>query len=178
MPNRLPELLHYVIWRCDPAELGATKLNKICWYADLDAYRRSGSTITGATSYIRLQHGPTPRNVHRCIDRLKYDGQIAVSQHNYHGRPKTMYMSQVMPNINAFSAEEISIIDSVAEIICAKHTASSISQLSHDVLWEEVALGAEIPISAAAIIPGEITADDVAWAEQAIAGFDEHRTAT
>jgi hypothetical protein len=46
--------MHYVIWRSDPSELGATKLYKICWYSDLEAYRTLGSTISGATHYKRL----------------------------------------------------------------------------------------------------------------------------
>ena len=37
MPNRLAELLHYLIWRCDPSKLGATKLNKILFFADFGA---------------------------------------------------------------------------------------------------------------------------------------------
>jgi hypothetical protein len=175
MATRLPQLLHYVIWRCDPSELGATKLNKICWYSDLDAYRSLGRTITGATEYIRLQFGPTPRGVHNVIEQLSYEGKLAVSRQNFYGHPKTMYLSRIKPEIRAFSAEEVAIIDSVAEVICSKHSATSISRLSHDALWEEIELGAPIPIAAAAVIPGEITADDVSWAERAIADFDEHR---
>ena len=175
MVTRLPELLHYVIWRCDPAELGATKLNKICWYSDLDAYRALGHTITGATDYIRLQFGPAPKGVHTAIEQLSNEGRLAVSQQNFYGRPKTMYLSRVKPNISAFSSEEVAIIDSEAELICSKHSAVSISRLSHDVLWEEIELGASIPVAAAAVIPGEITSEDVLWAERAIANFDEHR---
>ena len=175
MPNRLPELLHYVIWRCDPAELGATKLNKICWYSDLDAYRRLGHTVTGATDYIRLQFGPTPKGVHNVIEQLSDDGRIAVSKENFYGRPKTMYLSRVKPDIGTFSSDEIAIVDAITEIICSKHSAASISRISHDALWEEIELGADIPIAAAAVIPGEITADDVSWAERMIADFDANR---
>jgi hypothetical protein len=175
MPNRLPKLLHYVMWRCDPAELGATRLNKICWYSDLDAYRALGHTITGATVYTRRQYGPTPKGVHKVIDKLSHQGRIAVSTENSYGHPKTMYLSRVKPDIAAFSSEEIAIVDAIAEIICSKHSAASISRISHDALWEEIELGADIPISAAAVIPGEITADDVSWAERMIADFDAHR---
>src|SRR5262249_12639015 len=164
MPNRLPELLHYVIWRCDPVELGATKLNKICWYSDLDAYRQFGQTITGSEHYKRLQHGPAPKNVHRVIDALQRAGKIAVSTENYFDRPKTMYIAQTRPDLTAFSPNEVAIIDAVADVICSKHTASSISRLSHDALWKEIEMGADIPVAAAAIIPGEITSDDLDWA--------------
>jgi hypothetical protein len=176
MPNRLPELVHYLIWRCDPAYLGATKLNKICWYSDLDAYRTLGHTITGASDYIRLQFGPTPKGVHNVIEQLSTKGQIAVSKENFYGRPKTMYLSQVKPDIGAFSSEEIAIVDAIAEIICSNHSATSISHISHDALWEEIELGADIPIAAAAVMPGEITADDVSWAERMIGDIDEHRS--
>jgi hypothetical protein len=37
--NRLSDLLHYIIWRCDPAELGATKLRQA---AELTAGLRYG----------------------------------------------------------------------------------------------------------------------------------------
>jgi len=173
MPNRLAELLHYLIWRCDPSKLGATKLNKICWYADLDAYRRTGGTISGAQEYVRLQHGPAPEGVHRTLDALREQGKIAISKQTYQGRPKTMFVSQVLPDVQAFSSIQVSIIDSVAEAICSHHTAASISELSHDALWEEIALGAKIPVAAAAILPGNVTPDDIAWAECAI---DAHRS--
>jgi hypothetical protein len=176
MPNRLPQLLHYVIWRSDPAELGATKLNKICWYSDLDAYRTLGHTVTWATDYIRLQFGPTPKGVHNVIEQLSDQGRIAISKENFYGRPKTMYLSRVKPDIAAFSSEEIAIVDAIAEIICSKHSATSISRISHDALWEEIELGADIPIAAAAVVPGEITADDISWAERMLADSDANRS--
>jgi hypothetical protein len=159
-----------------PCQVGATKLNKICWYSDLDAYRRLGHSITGAADYIRLQFGPTPKGVHNVIDQLSDQGRIAASKVNFYGRPKTMYLSRVKPNIGAFSSEEIAIVDAIAEIICSKHSANSISRISHDALWEEIELGADIPIAAAAVIPGDITADDVSWAERMIADFDANRS--
>jgi hypothetical protein len=33
--RRLVCVTHYVIKRCDPAKLGATKLNKVLWFADV-----------------------------------------------------------------------------------------------------------------------------------------------
>jgi hypothetical protein len=173
MPNeRLADLMHYVIWRSDPSELGATKLYKICWYSDLEAYRMSGNTISGATHYKRLQHGPVPKNASRVIEYLQQSGKIAVSTENYFDRPKTMYMARTRPAISAFTSDEIAIIDHVAEIICSKHTAASISSLSHDGLWAEVEMGAEIPVAAAAVIPGEITAEDLDWATGVVSSLN------
>ncbi len=173
--NRLGDLVHYVIWRCDPSELGATKLNKICWYADLDHYRLTGRTITGADHYKRLQYGPAPKGAHHVLDALKREGKIAIATETYYGKPKTMFMALSRPDLTAFTADEIATVDRIADIICSKHTAASISNISHDALWEEIALGEDIPVAAASVIPGEITADDVEWAEKALAQVDADR---
>jgi Protein of unknown function (DUF4065) len=170
--NRLSDLVHYIIWRCDPAELGATKLNKICWYADLEYYRLTGRTITGADRYKRLQFGPAPKNVHMVIDALEREEKIAVASENYYGKPKTMFMARSRPDLTAFSGDEIATVDQIADVICSKHTAASISNASHDALWQEIELGEDIPIAAASVIPGEITAEDIDWAEKAVAQID------
>jgi hypothetical protein len=174
--NRLPDLLHYVIAICDPSALGATKLNKICWYSDLEAFRLYGRTISGADRYRRMPHGPTPTGAHFILQNLQRDGKIAISEQNYYGRPKTMYMSQRRPNLTAFSAEEIAIVDLIANIICSKHTATSISLASHDALWEEIELGEDIPVAAASVISGEITAEDLDWARQVVSDLDADRS--
>jgi hypothetical protein len=173
--NRLPDLLHYVIAICDPSDLGATKLNKICWYSDLEAFRLYGRTISGADRYRRLQHGPALAGVHFVLRNLQRQGMIAISEQNYYGRPKTMFMSQQRPNLSAFSAEEIAIIDQITNVICSKHTAVSISSISHDALWEEIELGGDIPVAAASVIPGEITAEDLDWAAKAVDELDAGR---
>jgi len=176
MPNdRLADLVHYVIWRSDPARLGATKLAKICWYSDIASQRWLGKTISGATHYKRLQHGPVPKNLHHVIEELQWRGLIAVAKETYFDRPKTMYMAKTFPAIDHFTSHEIAIIDRIAEAICDNHTAVSISQLSHDGLWEEIEIGADIPVAAAAVIPGEITVEDLKWAAGAV---DANRPAT
>jgi hypothetical protein len=166
--DRLADLLHYVIWRSDPAKLGATKLAKICWYSDLESQRMLGKAISHATHYKRLQHGPVPKDLHRVIADLERSGKIAISKATYFGLPKTMYMALTLPAIEHFSSREIAIIDHMAEAICENHTAASISRLSHDDLWEEVEMGDDIPVAAASVIPGEITAEDLEWAAGAV----------
>jgi len=37
-PDRLAAMAHYVIARCAPEELGATKLNKVLWFTDVFHY--------------------------------------------------------------------------------------------------------------------------------------------
>ena len=78
-------------------------------FYDIAHYRRTGRTITGATAYMKLPHGPMPKGVNNVI------------------------------------------VDMVTNMIGHDHTATSISRLSHDALWDETEIGAEISIGAASI---------------------------
>jgi Protein of unknown function (DUF4065) len=167
--NRLAALAHYVIWRCDPADLGDVKLYKILWFADLEHYRRTGRTLTGATAYTKRQYGPVPRGIMEALDTLEHEGKIAIAKENYYGRPKTMFLARSRPDLQEFHGDEIAIVDMMADVICQKHTAASISELTHDALWEETAIGADMSIGAASVISGEITPDDLDWAAKAFA---------
>jgi Antitoxin SocA-like, Panacea domain len=173
--DRLGALTHYVIWKCDPASLGKTKLNKILWFADVLQYRRTGRTITGATTYTKLQHGPVPKGMLGALAALKRDGKVSESTENYYGRPKAMFLSLVRPDLSEFDAEEIATVDMVADVVCHDHTAASISRLTHDALWDESDLGADMSIGAASVVPGEATAEDIAWAVGVFSDSD-HKT--
>jgi hypothetical protein len=170
--NRLADLVHYIIWRSDSSELGATKLNKICWYADLHAYRQTGRTITGADRYKRLQFGPVPKGIHSVLEALEQEGKIARTEETFFGRPKHMFMALTRPNLSAFTTDEIAIVDAIAEFICRNHTATSISLASDDALWEEAELGDDILVAAGAVIPGEATAEDIEWARRVVSGLE------
>jgi Protein of unknown function (DUF4065) len=172
--NRLAALAHYVIWKCDPASLGRTKLNRILWFADVDHYRRTGQTITGATTYTKLQHGPVPKGIVGALEALKHEGKISESTANRYGYPQVMFLSLVRPNLVAFDADEIATVDNVAEVICHKHTATSISKLTHDPLWEETDIGEDMPVGAGSVIPGEATPEDIAWAAGVFASDPDH----
>jgi hypothetical protein len=167
--NRLAALAHYVIWRCNPADLGAVKLYKILWFADLERYRQTGRTITGATAYTKRQYGPVPKGIMQALETLEHEQKIAKGSQNYYGRPKTMFLARSRPDLHPFDAAEIAIVDMIADVICQKHTATSISELTHDALWSEAEIGDDMSIGAASVIAGEITPDDLDWATKAFA---------
>src|ERR1700733_10925348 len=80
-PNerRFAELMLYVSEKCasDP-KFGATKLNKILFYADFLAYAELGNSITGF-EYQKLPHGPAPRRILTVRRRLEQEGALEVS---------------------------------------------------------------------------------------------------
>jgi hypothetical protein len=164
----LARLMHYIIWKChDPTRLGATKLNKVLFYADYLAYVQWGKPIT-EVSYIKRQFGPVPqpKAFLHARDTLQREGKIAVTQDLYYGKPQTQFVALERPELAGFTPDEISLVDGVIEAICTSHTATSISALSHDLVWQAAEIGEEIPLATVfAGRVGELTETDMVWAQ-------------
>lgn len=61
--ERLAELIVYISQKCaNHRKFGATKLNKILFYADFGSFKKYGCSITG-TEYMKLPNGPVPRQL-------------------------------------------------------------------------------------------------------------------
>jgi hypothetical protein len=170
-------LVHYICARCeDPSLLGATKLNKIMWYSDASAFLYLGKSITGAT-YIKRQFGPVPRDIRSSRQRLISSGAIIEREAPYHNYAQIQFIAMRRPDLSAFSADEISLVDQIIEAICRERTASSISARSHDLIWQSAEIGEEIPLYAVlAAFPGEITEDHIAWGKAEMLRLEPHRS--
>jgi hypothetical protein len=164
--GKLKALVHYICYKChDPSVLGATKLNKILWYSDVIAFAQTGKPITPET-YTKQQFGPVPKHILKIVEELADQKDLAVREVDYHDYPKKEFIALTKPDISKFTPEEISLVDDVIDVVCHKHTATSISMASHDTIWELAEIGEELPLYAAlASDLGEITAADVKWAK-------------
>ena len=159
-------LVHYICWKCkDPAALGSTKLNKVLWLSDLLWYRETGVPITGAT-YVKRQFGPVPRAILPALQKLKEEGSITEEETNYHGFPKKEYRAHKKPRTSGFSSKQLDMIDKVITYVCAGHTAKSISDQTHNHVWEAAKDGEEIPYATVFANPGRLNDKDRAWALQ------------
>jgi hypothetical protein len=167
--KKLKALVHYVCSKCpDRNLLGATKLNKILWYADAISLQTRGISITKET-YVKRQFGPVPKHVLQVIAKLEDEGAIAVKNTPFHNYEKREFVSLKKPNISMFTPDEISLIDDVIREICFNHTASSISLASHDRIWGLANIGDELPLETVfGSELDEITEADVKWANRAL----------
>jgi len=163
---KLAATVHYVISRCRPDDLGATKLNKILWFSDVAYYERYGKSITD-DDYVKGQFGPVPKHVPAAIRELEETDVIVTREVDYYGKPKKEFWSLQEPDISSFDPNAVAIIDRMIEWICFNHTAGSISDRKHDLLWESAEMGEAIPLGAAlAYRSAEITEDDIEWARK------------
>jgi len=142
--KKFKRLVHYVIWRAGKRDwFGATKLNKVLWFADARAYTLMGKSITGAR-YTRQEHGPCPRAIMPTRDDLVAEGSIRIVPEGQ----LTRFVAVVAPDTSIFTADELAAVDWWVDHISHDHTAGSISEASHDYAWEIAAVGEEIPLFA------------------------------
>jgi hypothetical protein len=150
---KLGELLLYVAGKVatDPTG-GATKLNKILFFAEFSAVRALGQPITGV-AYQKLERGPAPRRLVPIRTALIESGAAELVDDQYFGRTIHRLIPRREADLSAFSDEEIKIVDQVIEALWGK-TASEVSERSHEEMgWKMVDDGEEIPYSAAYLAP-------------------------
>ena len=169
--EKFKAVIHYVCDKAgsDPSVLGAIKLNKVLWYADAINYKLIGSSITGET-YVKRQHGPVPKHILMAVDELVKEQKIARGRVDHFGFMKNEYIAIKDADKSLFTADEISLIDDAFEHVCLNHTAKSISEETHGIIWKIAEMGEEIPyFTAFASSVGEIDEVDVAWSKDQLA---------
>jgi hypothetical protein len=170
MSAKFKALVHHIVATCgDPQRLGATRLNKICWYIDTLSFRVAGRPVTDET-YVKRQRGPVPRSILQTIRDLEHEQKIHVRDHHYlPGRKMRIFVALEDADIGMFEPEEREIIDFVINHVCSNHSAASISELSHDIVWEAANEGEEIPLAATLVAqPAELRDQIKAWIIRAV----------
>ena len=169
---KFKDLVHYIVYECKdrPDRLGAVRLNKALWYTDVGAFKEHGKPITGET-YVKHQYGPVPRRIDEALEDLRREGKIVIRERSslYDTRK---FISLVDPDPHALSDEERRRTSEVVAAVCSV-TASRISDMTHDAIWDAAYAGEEIPIWATlAANDGEITQDVIAWANKGIERYN------
>ena len=167
--EKFKAVLHFIIHECgDAARLGAVRLNKICWYSDVFSYKSTGQPIT-RERYVKRQMGPVPAEVLSAIRELQTEGAIAVSERDFGSYRRRDFMAIKPLDLRLLSEFEQQTIRDVMNAICDGHSAASISDLTHDQIWDAAALGEEIPLFATlAAMPDEIDTGMMEWANERV----------
>ncbi len=167
--EKFKNLVLYVCGKCEPKELGSTKLNKVLLYSDVFSYIYLAKPITGE-AYVKRQFGPVPKHILPIMVEMEYERKIVTKDAKLFGYGKKEYITLQEPDLSSFTADEISMVDDLIEVICREHTAKSISDVSHDRIWELAEIGEEIPYEAfLASKLGEIDQEDIRWATEGAA---------
>jgi hypothetical protein len=144
--------------------LGAVKLNKILWLADLSAFYERGEAITDSR-YIKREFGPVPARIVPALNELERDGVLTVRQANHFGKHKKEYDVHVPSTGDFLHPEERKIVDRLIDHVCDEHTAASVSEASHNHIWKAAEEGEELPLFTVFAKPGRITESEREWAQ-------------
>lgn len=166
--SRLAKVAHYVIARTEPARLGAVKLNKVLWFADVENYRRTGRSITGLSAYVRLPRGPVPDGIQIALEELTTSGAISIRRQKVFSYDRFEYVWLKEPDVSGFSAQEIDLLNQAIAAI-ESLTASEVSEYTHqDPLWTELANRERMSVGAASVISKSPNEQELAWANDAL----------
>ena len=127
---------------------GATKLNKVLYFADFAHMRKHGRPITGAV-YQKLEHGPAPRRLKPVREQLVADGAAEVIHEDFLGYDVHRLVPRRPADLSLFDADELATID--ATVADLEHlVGAQVSELSHDEPWWSLyAEGETVPYHAA-----------------------------
>ena len=148
---KFTEMLLYVAHRLQPDQAGgATKLNKVLFFADFAHVRRSGRPISGA-DYQKLPNGPAPRRLKPLRDRLVASAQARIEREDFLGYEVHRLVPLRPPDLSVFTQEEIDTIDRVL-VNLEGLNGRQVSDLSHEEPgWRLVHDGDTIPYEAALV---------------------------
>lgn len=157
---KFDELIVYLCRRCDLLpSWGRTKLAKLLYFSDFEAYRRFSKPITEAT-YHKLPQGPVPPLL---FERLR---DLQESRRIHEIRRQVGNFDELRPtaldeaNIDIFSPGEVAVIEqSIAAY--ASLTARQLSEITHrEPGWKLARPDEEIPFFTALSSERKLTIEE------------------
>jgi hypothetical protein len=166
--GKLAELILYIAQQSEhDRHFGKTKLLKLLAYADFEAYRRLGRSITGGR-YQKLEHGPAPRAAPGTLEALQARGDLEETTRLRGPFRQTRYVAHRAPNVAVFDQDELEIINEIL-FRFATVGGKAISEASHRdfVGWEIVDIHDDIPYRTA-LLSDEAPSDETLAAGRAV----------
>jgi len=164
--EKFRELILYVARKCARDDgFGKTKLNKVLWWADFQAFARLGASITGA-KYMRLPWGPVPTALLPVLDELVREGLVDIATRSTAGsRRQERVTARRAANESQFSPAELEIVNTVVNALWGKR-AVGVSSLSHEksIGWRLATDREVIPYETVFVSSRKATAEDRRWA--------------
>lgn len=166
--HKFRELVHYICDQVDPDTLGAVKLHKVLYFADMWHFLRTGHPISGET-YRKQHYGPIASHLLPTIEELEREGIIERRQAAWPGGTRTEFHVKRAAKAERLSGSEKAFVDDVIDFVI-RRTAAEISEYSHHQVWQAAEMGEELPYATAFhMSPAEVSEADLEW------GVEEYR---
>lgn len=166
--DKVAAAIHYLVARIPPHQLGATKLNKILWYADCDFFARHGRSLTGETHYVRKDRGPWLGRFDSAVALLLLHGAITERKVRVIDFYRRELYPHEEPDVSVFTSEELDTLIRIGNEL-APLTADDVAESSHKVLWDCLPPNGKMSVAAGAVTGGPLDEADMEWARSVLA---------
>jgi len=176
--RKFRELILYVAQHSEPdPKFGATKLNKILFYADFLAYATLGEAISGEV-YQKLPNGPAPKRLIPVVRQMEQEDACRWAQRTYYDKPLKKLVALREPDLSVFKPQELELVRNVIEELLPLN-GSEVSDLSHRFPgWQAAHLQEEIPYKMVFVDdPRPLSEDENEWALEIIQEYRERKAA-
>lgn len=154
--HKFKDVIHYVIARTRPEELGRVKLHKVLYFTDMIWFVAEGRGLMGA-EYRKQPMGPVATGLGLALGELEDEGRIRIGKTNDFGYDKASYDALQPAPEDRLDARARQLVDDVVEFVCRNDTGRSIGDFSHTRVWETTESGAAMPyFTALNMLPVEI----------------------
>lgn len=146
--EKFKDALHYVAARAGARpDFGATKLYKVLWFSEARTFVLNGAPMFGV-EFVRQRHGPVPKDAMRIREELVAEGRLKIWKESWSNFSQWHFKSITPPDSSRLSALDIDTLNYWTRHIDEDHTATSISDQSHDYGWEIARMGETLPVHA------------------------------
>lgn len=167
------DIICYIIKKCqdEGKTLGATRLNKILWLADLSNFRETGKTITNE-KYVKDHFGPVLQSMPMYESTLQVLGNIKITR-SQQPMIEHKYSSLKYDESLSIDKKEKNMIDKMIDFAC-KSKAKELSELTHDSVYKLLSPREEMPIPVVAWWGGKArktNSEEKKWSERVIEDY-------
>ena len=145
----------------DDPNFGMTKLVKLLYYADCEAYLQYGMPLTG-TTYLHFPHGPHPENWYQVREQMERNGDVEI----VYETAVPGYREYRMFPLRAADLERLGPTDRAALEAQVKRfagfNAAGIEEYSHqEVGWLSTEDGQPMPYALAGVVSPPMSERDI-----------------
>jgi hypothetical protein len=150
--ERVAAAAHHVIARAEPGKLGHVRLGAILWYADIEHYRRAGTSITGLTQYRRMPQGPFAVEITKSVGLLTRRGKVNERSFEFPGYTRRDMISLQPPDAAALALPQTDILDQMTSVVTGLTASGLMEMIRADRLWQETKPGGAMVVATGSIV--------------------------
>lgn len=162
--ERLREIILYIatVSQFD-MYFGKTKLVKLLYMSDFEAFREHGKPVTGH-KYIKWDNGPVPENLNQLLDDMRSKGEIVIQDVEFgYSHPQQRVIPLRPANLEAFTGSDIATVNALIQEH-ANRTGTEMAAMTHGIAWKSTDQNEPIPYEASILSDEALSQSDINYA--------------